>query len=589
MTDVEVLKFGSSVLRSSRDLHVAVDEVYRRWRGGYRVLAVVSAFEGITDELIAEVADVLGTDCPEATAAYVATGEQRTAALLVGSLQNSGIPSRVIDPREIGLLAEGSFSESTPVRVDVDALDQLWKEYPVLVLPGFYGIDLEGRTVLFGRGGSDLSALFLAAALGAECRLHKDVKGVYDADPASSTLAHRFSALSWERAIQVAGPLIQSKALRYAQSRAQTFEVGRPNDPACTRVGHTHDEWAPPASSTRPIGIALVGCGTVGRGVYEAVRRYSPAFKLHHVVVREVERYIGVDHLTTDPSVAFDASVDVVIICTTGNPLAYPLIASALNAGKFVITANKAAVAAHGKSLLRHTRGEGRRLWYSATVVGALPALEILATLESRVVEIRGIINGTSGVVLDEWAAGKTRDDAIAVAQAAGFAEANPARDLSGRDSADKLALLVDAAFEQWVDPENIPTRGIETIEGEPNGYKLIARAARNASGVVASVAPEVPPPRSFLGQARGPENRVEIELESGEVVRLRGQGAGRWPTTVSVMGDLHEVARRIEKGRGSIGSSIGSTTGEPPIGAGAIQGRSRGPAYVSRPVSTFR
>jgi homoserine dehydrogenase len=550
MSAIGVLKFGSSVLRSPRDLYVAVDEIYRRWRSGSRVLAVVSAFEGITDELMAEAAGVLGADCPEATAAYVATGEQRTAALLLGSLQESGIPSRVIDPREIGLIAEGSFSESAPVRVDVTALNQLWNAYAVLVLPGFYGIDTEGRTALFGRGGSDTSALFLAAALGAECYLCKDVKGVYDTDPASSTLAHRFSALSWERAIQVAGPLIQPKALSFAQAQALTFEVGRPNEATGTTVGHTHDEWAPPASSSRPIGIALVGCGAVGRGVYEAVRRYRQAFELHHVVVREVERYSGIDHLTTDPAVVFDAHVDVVILCTTATPLAYPMIAAALNAGKFVITANKAAVAAHGASLARHTDSEGRRLWYSAAVGGALPALETLVTLESPVREIRGIINGTCGVVLDEWAAGRTREDAITVAQAAGFAEANPWRDLSGQDSADKLSLMIEAAFGDWIAPSDIPTRGIDTITGEPHGQKLIARAKRTAAGISASVAPESARPDSFLGRARGPENRLEIELESGDVIRLRAQGAGRWPTTVSVMGDLHEVARQIEGAR---------------------------------------
>ncbi len=179
-----------------------------------------------------------------------------------------------------------------------------------------------------------------------------------------------------------------------------------------------------------------------------------------------------------------------------------------------------------------------------------MPALEILATLESRVVEIRGIINGTSGVVLDEWAAGKTRDDAVAVAQAAGFAEADPARDLSGRDSADKLALMTEAAFGQWLAPEDIPTLGIDAITGDPRGYRLIARAKRTSNGIAASVAPESPPPYSFLGQARGPENRLEIELETGEIVRLRGQGAGRWPTTVSIIGDLHEVARKAERGR---------------------------------------
>jgi hypothetical protein len=175
MPAIEVLKFGSSVLRSPDDLHVAVDEIYRRWRSGCRVLAVVSAFEGITDELMDEAAHVLGANSPEATAAYIATGEQRTAALLSGSLQKFGIPARMIDPREIGLIAEGDPLESTPTHVDIELLDRLWGTHPILVLPGFYGIDWQGRTALFGRGGSDLSALFLAATLRAHCRLAKDV------------------------------------------------------------------------------------------------------------------------------------------------------------------------------------------------------------------------------------------------------------------------------------------------------------------------------------------------------------------------------------------------------------------------------
>ena len=548
MPEIEVLKFGSSVLRTPRDLHIAVDEIYRRWRCGSRILAVVSAFEGVTDELMAEVANELGTNCSEASAAYVATGEQRTAALLMGSLQNCGVPSRLIDPREIGLIAEGSFTESTPVRVGAAVFDQLWNSYPILVLPGFYGIDLKGRISLFGRGGSDLSALFLAAVLGANCRLCKDVMGVYDTNPASNTLAHRFSALSWERAVHIAGPLIQIKALRYAQSRALTFEVGRPNEATCTRVGHTCDAWAPPRAPSKPVGIALVGCGTVGRGVYEAVRRYGRAFEIRHVVIREAERYVGVEHVTTDSAVVFDANVDVVIICTTANPLAQLLIAAALNAGKFVITANKAAVAAHGPQFSNYTRRENRRLWYSAAVGGALPVLETIATLRSPIREIRGIINGTCGVVLEQWSAGKTREEAIATAQKAGFAEADPTRDLSGRDSADKLVLITEAAFGRWLSANDIPMQGIDTISGDPRGYKLIARVKRTPHGISASVAPESPPPHSFLGEARGPTNRLEIELENGELIRLEGQGAGRWPTTVSVMGDLHEVGRYIER-----------------------------------------
>jgi homoserine dehydrogenase len=148
---------------------------------------------------------------------------------------------------------------------------------------------------------------------------------------------------------------------------------------------------------------------------------------------------------------------------------------------------------------------------------------------------------------LDEWAAGKTRNEAIATAQAAGFAEADPVRHLTGRDSADKLILMAQAAFGQWLAPDDIPTRGIDAITGDPNGYKLIARAKSTRQGISASVGPECPPRESFLGQVRGAANCLEIELEGGELIRLQGQGAGRWPTTASVMGDLHEVARHIE------------------------------------------
>jgi len=568
MSKVEVLKFGSSVLRSPGDLHVAIDEIYRRWRSGCRVLAVVSAFEGVTDELMADALDIVGVDCPEAIAAYVATGEQRTAALLQGSLHQYGLPSRLVSPREIALLAEGPLLESMPIEANASSLELLFEIYPIPVLPGFYGISGDGRTSLFGRGGSDLSALFLAGVLGADCRLMKDVSGVFDTDPASSAHAHRFSALSWEKAIQVAGPLIQTKALDYALNRALPFEVGRPNEGSGTAVGHSQEEWSPPAIQ-RPLRIALVGCGVVGRGVYETVKRYPQAFEIRHVIVREPGKYQGVDRLTTDSALALEDAVDVVIVCFPGTYLAYLLIESALSLGKFVITPNKAAVAAHGASLAPNTRGNDRRLWYSAAVGGALPALETLARLKTPVREIRGVINSTCGVVLDVWTEGRTLHDAIVLAQVRGFAEADPARDLSGRDSADKLSLLIEAAFDKWIDPEKIPTRGFDTFMGEPAGYKLIARTTRTANRIRANVSLELPQPGSFLGQATGPENRVEIELAHGEVIRLRGQGAGRWPTTVSVMGDLHEVARQVERLRSGSPSNQHSPLDDSPTATG--------------------
>jgi homoserine dehydrogenase len=553
MSKIEVLKFGSSVLRTPEELPVAVDEIYRHWRAGCRVLAVVSAFEGVTDRLFKEAETLFGPGPSSSAAAFVATGEQRTATLLVGALVRCGIPSRLVEPHEIGLVAEGSSPESMPVRVDVGALERFWRGCAILVLPGFYGVDRRGRTALFGRGGSDLSALFLAAELRADCRLLKDVNGVFDADPASSTVAHRFTTLSWATALRVAGPLIQAKALRYAQERSLPFHVGRPNERACTLVGETRDQWAAPSAAARPLRVVLLGCGVVGRGVYDSLQRYPQAFEICHVVVGDVGKYAGIANATTDGSVVLDESIDIVVEAFGGVGLPYPLVMAALAAGKFVVTANKALVAAHWAELSVYARGVNPQLWFSATVGGALPVLETLhaqATHQSPVREIRGIINGTCGVVLDARAQGKTRQEAIALAQVGGFAEADPARDLSGRDSADKLALMIYAAFGEWCAPETIPTRGIDSITDSAKAYKLIARATRVAGMVTASVAPELTALESFLGQARGAENRVEIELETGQVIKLSGQGAGRRPTAVSVVADLLEVARLAETER---------------------------------------
>jgi homoserine dehydrogenase len=328
------------------------------------------------------------------------------------------------------------------------------------------------------------------------------------------------------------------------------FRVGRPNEQACTLVGHLENEWATATCANRPLRVALLGCGVVGRGVYDALKRYPQAFDIRHVVVGQLANYPDIPERTNDRAIVVDDAIDIVVECFGGVGYPYPLISAALDQGKFVVTANKAVLAARWAHLSKYARGPKRQLWYSAAVGGALPVLETLenlATLNCAVTEIRGIVNGTCGVVLDACAQGFTLADAIARAKAQGFAEADPTRDLSGRDSADKLSLMMESAFRQWMPPENIRTRGIDTITGAPCGYKLIARARRTEHGIVASVEPESPAPDSFLGRASGPENRIEIELDTGKVLKLWGQGAGRWPTTVSVLGDLHEIARLVE------------------------------------------
>ena len=197
MSNLIVLKFGSSVLRSADDLPGVVHEIYRYYREGRQVLAVVSAIGRTTEDLLRLAKDLSSNPEPWATAELLATGERTSAALLGIALDRIGVPARVVNPREIGLEIAGSPMDGEPVAVDTSHVHELLRESPVLVVPGFFGTSREGRTQLLGRGGSDFTAVFLAAALNARCRLLKDVDGVYESDPAN-LMAHpnRYEALN---------------------------------------------------------------------------------------------------------------------------------------------------------------------------------------------------------------------------------------------------------------------------------------------------------------------------------------------------------------------------------------------------------
>ena len=168
-----VLKFGSSVLRSVTSLPVAVAEVYRHYREGKRVVAVVSAFEGVTDELLASAGEPEEADAA-ALAALLSTGEIASAAHLALALHRAGVPARMLDPRDVGLTAAGDRGNATLVGVEENRLKAILNAVPVVVVPGFFAQDAQDGLALLGRGGSDLTALYLAARLKAGCILLKD-------------------------------------------------------------------------------------------------------------------------------------------------------------------------------------------------------------------------------------------------------------------------------------------------------------------------------------------------------------------------------------------------------------------------------
>jgi len=565
MLPIVVLKFGSSVLGSAADLPLVVDEVYRRLREGVRVIAVVSAFAGETDRLLARARDILGEGAaPAAVAAFVATGELQSAALLTGTLCGAGIAARMSDPRDIGLMVKGEPLEADPVGIDQGAIETLFVDHTVLVLPGFFGMDAHGRVALLGRGGSDLSALFVAGELGSECHLVKDVPGVFDRDPALGVRgARRYAVIPWAVAANVAGPLIQPRALAHAARSRTPFTVSCANGALETRIADDAvPRWGPTEEPTVRLRVVLLGCGVVGGGVYERLVADTNHANIVAVVTRHPEdlirRGVPAALASGDLGQALRGDVDLVIEALSDVEPAASVIAAALSEGKRVISANKAAITARWAKLGGYLREPERRLWIGATVGGAVPVLETLARLQGRVRAVRGVINGTCNYVLEELAAGRSFGEAVRGAQAAGFAESDPERDLSGMDAADKLSLIAYAAFGAYVPTTSIPIRGIDGVPGEAGEgvWRLIGSATRAGDDVTLGVAPERIARDSFLGRTAGADNRVEIVLEDGTTVRLAGQGAGRAPTCLAIMGDLHEVLRRQAR-RGAVNAWI--------------------------------
>jgi homoserine dehydrogenase len=174
---------------------------------------------------------------PRALAALLATGEAVAAALLAIALERMGTRAVVLDAGQIGLRTRGDRLDSDPVDVDAERL-RLELEGGVVVVPGFIGREVDGSPTLLGRGGSDLTALYIAERLGAECLLLKNVDGIYTSDPAiNPDNACRYQWASWETAARVGGCVVQGKSIRFAASRGFSFRVTSLGGGAGTLVG----------------------------------------------------------------------------------------------------------------------------------------------------------------------------------------------------------------------------------------------------------------------------------------------------------------------------------------------------------------
>lgn len=301
----------------------------------------------------------------------------------------------------------------------------------------------------------------------------------------------------------------------------------------------------------RPLRVVLLGLGNVGRGVFERLRADPARFEVVRAVVRDPARHaaagVPASLLSTNPWDALNVAADVVVEALGGESPAAGVLHAALLRGRRVVTANKLAVVAAWPALRPWAEGQAPRLRFSAAVGGEVPVIETLLDLARRgsVRRLRGVVNGTCNFVLDRIAAGESYAAALAEAQALGFAEPDPTADVSGLDAECKLRLAAWAAFGRW--PDTLERAGIENTTsarraGDGAALRLVAELECLDDRLVGRIAPQWCPPEDYLAGARGEENRVEIVAASGERIRLAGRGAGRWPTTASVLGDLDAV-----------------------------------------------
>jgi homoserine dehydrogenase len=557
---IAVLKFGGSILGENGDIIRAVHEIYRFLRSGRRVVAVVSALGRTTDMLLEQANELFGNPEPSGLAALLATGEATSAALLALALDRAGIPATRLDPWRVGLRTSGPLLDAEPVEINRQEIYRALEERPVVILSGFVGYDRDGYTSLLGRGGSDLTALFVAQRLGAAtCRLIKDVGGLYEWDPTAGDGARRYTRITWEDTLGLGGQVVQEKTVLYAQRFGIPFEVGGLCSAAGTLVGRGPTTFAEPGEDLPPLRVALLGLGTVGLGVYRHMAAWPQRFRIVGIAVRQLGKHLGdgvpLDLISTDPMEIVNRPSDLVIEAIGGDHPASDLVEAALLGGRDVITANKSVMAYNGPRLARIAEQRGRQLLYSATVGGGVPIVESITSLARLrpIHSVEGVLNATCNFVLDQMVAGCDLATAVRHAQEKGFAEADPSADLTGLDAAHKLVIVARAAFGVDLDLDHLEYRGIQNVDpaellsahAAGATVRLVASCRRTPDGgVEAHVRPVRLPAYHPLARPRNEENRVLIQPTSGPPTVVDGKGAGRWPTAESVFADVLDVWR---------------------------------------------
>ena len=316
-----------------------------------------------------------------------------------------------------------------------------------------------------------------------------------------------------------------------------------------------------------PIGVCLLGHGIVGGGVVRILneqrellrQRTGLRFDIRHVVVRDLKKHAEAARdlpLTADAAKAIDdPKVQIVVETMGGTTDAAAYIERALKLGKCVVTANKSLLAARGHELFSLARKHDACVAFEASCGGGIPIIDALSRglIANRIDALVGILNGTCNVILTKMTKeGWTYPQALAEAQRLGFAEADPTLDVSGRDTAQKLAILAGLAFNVRVAETDIHIEGIDTLQpadiafAHELGYviKLLAIAERMPGDRLAlRVHPTLVHEDDVLAEVSGGFNAISVYGHALGHSLFYGRGAGQMPTASAVVADMVGVA----------------------------------------------
>lgn len=322
------------------------------------------------------------------------------------------------------------------------------------------------------------------------------------------------------------------------------------------------------AVAAKPLQVGLIGYGTIGAGVAKLLRAHRAEIAqragrpIALTVIADLDVTtdrgvpLGRTRLTTDArKVLDDPAIEVVIELIGGYEPARKLVLQAIRGGKDVVTANKALLAVHGEEIVAAAESRGVRLGFEASVGGGIPILRTLreGLAGDRTAAVYGIVNGTCNHILTTMTReGRGFDEVLAEAQRLGLAEANPATDVDGIDSAHKLAILTALAFGVRPRFADIPTEGIRHVDALDIAFarelgctiKLLAIAKDHGASIEARVHPTMIPNGHLLADVGGNFNALFVRGAALGPTMYYGQGAGSLPTATAVIADLVAAAR---------------------------------------------